>query len=212
VSVNGISHNQLDPVPKSRRENIPVIYNGCDIDAFELANGPAEYLVFLGRMVDYKGPLEAIKIARESGRPIVLAGEPLTREDEIYFKQNIRPHIDDKNVIYVGPVNDQQKSELFRKAIALVFPIHWEEPFGYVMIEAMACGIPVLACNRGSVAEVVDFGVTGYYTSTWEELPAFVNKATNLDRTVIHEEARQRFSYQRMVEDYLDIYQSLVQG
>lgn len=211
VAVNGISVQQLAPVPESRRRNIPVIYNGCDVDTYRLANGTPEHLVFLGRMVDYKGPLEAIHIARAAKRPIVLAGEPLTREDQAYFDLNIKPLIDENNVIYMGPVNDQQKSELFSKAIALVFPIDWEEPFGYVMIEAMACGIPVIALDRGSVAEVVDFGITGYYSSALDELSGFVDDATNLDRQVIRERTRERFSCQRMVEDYLDLYESLLE-
>lgn len=211
VPVNGISHQQLAPVPETRRQTISVVYNGTDIDAYHLSDGPADHLVFLGRMAHKKGPLEAIKIAQASQRPIVLAGEPLTPLDREYFDRDIKPHIDEKKVIYMGPVNDKQKSELFSKAIALIFPIHWEEPFGYVMIEAMACGIPIIASNKGSVAEIVDYGVTGYYADAWEDLPAFVNDSSKLDRKTIRELARERFSYQRMVKDYLNIYKSLVE-
>jgi glycosyltransferase involved in cell wall biosynthesis len=100
---------------------------------------------------------------------------------------------------------------LFSRAIALVFPIHWEEPFGNVMIEAMACGIPVIACERGSVAEVVEPGVTGYYARAWQDLAGFVDDAARLDRQTIRIRTRERFSYQRMVEDYLDLYESLVE-
>ena len=141
--------------------------------------------------------------------PIVLAGQAQQAKEEVYFEKEIRPLIDGETVRYVGPVNHGQKHELLRNAAALVFPIQWPEPFGLVMIEAMACGTPVLARGLGSVAEVVDAGVTGYYAAEIEEMHALLQATLELDRRRVRERAEERFSAARMVEGYVELYRRL---
>ncbi|HYM11090.1 MAG TPA: glycosyltransferase family 4 protein [Bryobacterales bacterium] len=190
--------------------NIRVIYNGCDFEAYEFSPGPVRYLAFLGRMAWEKNPLDAIAIAGQVGLPIVLAGEPKNEYEQDYFAEQIEPMIDGKNVIHIGEVTDAQKNELFRNAGALLFPVLVEEAFGIVMIEAMACGTPVVAYNRGAVSEVVDYGKTGFYADAVEELPALVTRALSLDRQTVRRHARQRFNQQRMADEYIQVYESLV--
>lgn len=144
------------------------------------------------------------------GLPIVLAGEPKNEYEQEYFEEQIEPMIDGRNVIHIGEVTDAQKNELFRNAGALMFPVLVEEAFGNVMIEAMACGVPVVACDRGAVSEVVDSGKTGFYADSVEELPELVTRALSLDRQAVRQHARQRFNQQRMADEYFEVYASLV--
>lgn len=156
-----------------------------------------------------KNPLGAIRIAQSVDMPIVLAGQPQNGKEVQYFQEQIQPLIDGERVKWVGPVNPAQKSELLRHAAALVFPILWDEPFGLVMIEAMACGTPVIAHRRGSVSEVVNDGITGCHTAVIDAMPDLVPRALALDRRTVREHARGRFGYQRMVDDYLALYRQL---
>jgi glycosyltransferase involved in cell wall biosynthesis len=207
VPLNGISRCQARKISDTR--DIPVVYNGCDFSKFEPRYEPGRYLAFLGRMSYDKNPLDAIRIAREAGVPIILAGQAQQKKEEAYFEGEIKPLIDGRNVQYIGPVNHEQKQDLLRNAAALLFPIQWEEPFGLVMIEAMACGTPVLAHALGSVEEVIDPGITGYHASEIFGMPALLEKTLALDRRKVRAQAESRFSYQRMVEGYLDIYRKL---
>lgn len=142
--------------------------------------------------------------------PIVLAGQPLDEEERGYFTKNIEPLIDGDNVVYVGQADHQQKCALLRDAAALLFPIQAEEAFGLVMIEAMACGTPVIAYQRSSVEEVVDFGKTGFYADSMRALSSFVPRALTLDRRAVREHAKERFSHVRMVEEYLQVYEVIL--
>ena len=210
VPVSALSHSQIATVPLPRREKIAVVYNGCDFDAFEALETPGKYLAFLGRMGPLKNPYGAIRIAQEVGIPIVLAGHPQDRTEVEYFNEQIMPLIDGKNVNYIGLVNHAQKNELLKHAAALLFPIQWVEPFGNVMIEAMACGTPVLACNYGSVGEVIDPGKTGFYADSVEALPALIPQILSLDRQLVRQHARQRFSHKNMTDGYLRQYDRLL--
>jgi len=210
AAVTARSRRQVAAVPAGRREKIKVIPNACDFDAYECSPEPGRYLAFLGRMAWQKSPCDAIAIARQAGMPLVLAGEPWYAEEHEYFEQQVRPLIDGTSVIHIGPVNDVQKAEFLKNASALLFPIQWEEPFGIVMIEAMACGVPVVACNRGAVSEVIDPGVTGFYADDVETLASLVPAALSLDRRAVRDHARQRFSIPRMVDQYLQFYESLL--
>lgn len=212
VPVSALSYSQIATVPRPRQAQISVVYNGCDFDAFEALETPGKYLAFLGRMGPMKNPYGAIRIAQEVGIPIVLAGNPQNRSEVEYFHEQIKPLIDGKNVRYVGPVNHAQKNELLKNAIALLFPIQWEEPFGNVMIEAMACGTPVLACNHGSVREVIDPGKTGFYADSVEALPALMPRILSLDRQRVRQHAKQRFSHTHMTDGYLQLYDRLLRG
>jgi glycosyltransferase involved in cell wall biosynthesis len=206
------SRRQLAELPAWRLNNIQIIYNGCDFHIFTLSEREGAYLAFLGRMAPDKNPLDAIRIARLAGMPIVLAGEPWDEDDHAYFDQDIRPLIDDREVTWIGPVDDIQKNEFLNKAAAMLFPICWEEPFGNVMIEAMACGVPVLAYNRGSVSEVVDAGITGFFAGTGEELAALVPQALALSRREVRAHAQTRFSRSLMAASYVKAYEAEVYG
>ena len=212
AAFTALTREQLSTVPEERRRSISVVPYGFDFDACAWAHEPGEHLVFLGRMAPHKGPDEAIRIARAACRPIRLAGAPVTAEDHHWFHREIEPQIDGKQVIWLGAVDEPAKDDLFRRALALVFPIKWEEPFGLVMLEALARGVPVLACRRGSVPEVIDLGQTGWYTDAPEELATFVDQAARVDRRAVREHARRRFSHHRMVEGYLEVYESLLQS
>ena len=206
VPVAAISKFQV----RSIEREIPVIYNGCDFDAYQPGLEAGKYLAFLGRMSHDKNPLDAIRVAKQLGMPIVLAGKAQSAKEERYFQEQIVPLIDNESVRFIGLVNHEQKNELLKNAAALLFPVQWDEPFGLVMIESMACGTPVVAHNLGSVPEVIDAGVTGYYSDSMEALGDLVLEALKLNRARVREHARSRFSYQRMAADYLRLYQSLV--
>ena len=209
VALAGISRYQAGQLTEGTKREIPVVHNGCDFGAFEPRFEAGGYLAFLGRMSHDKNPLDAIRIAREAGMPIVLAGQAQQAKEEAYFEKEIRPLIDGESVRYIGPVNHAQKNELLRNAAALVFPIQWPEPFGLVMIEAMACGTPVIAFNRGSVPEVIDHGLTGFVVEDEAEAVAAVPRLASLSRTAIRQCFERRFSSRRMAEDYLSLYQRL---
>lgn len=209
VALSGISRFQAAQLSEGTGRRIPVVYNGCDFGAFEPRLEAGRYLAFLGRMGPDKNPLDAIRIARGAGMPIILAGQAQEAKEESYFEREIRPLIDGESVRYIGPVNHEQKNELLRNAAALVFPVQWPEPFGLVMIEAMACGTPVLARSLGSVPEVVDTGVTGYHAKEIEQMDGLLPATLALDRRRVREHAEGRFSFVRMVEGYVGLYRSL---
>ena len=211
VPVAGISRRQMHGPGLRLGRNFPVVANACDFDAFDPSYERGEYLAFLGRMGPGKNPLDAIRIAHAAGMPLVLAGQPQNGPEEIYFAEQIKPLIDGEVVRWIGPVNHAQKNELLRHAAALLFPIQWDEPFGLVMIEAMACGTPVLAHRRGSVEEVVDDGITGFHAGVMDALVELVPRVLQLDRRTVREHARARFGHHRMVDEYLALYASLLQ-
>ena len=210
AAVTAVSWQQVAGVPDQRRRGIRVINNGCDFDSYEFCPSPGEYLAFLGRMGAGKSPLDAIRIADEAGMPIVLAGQPLDEAERIYFREKIEPLIDGDKVVYIGQADHPQKCALLRGAAALLFPIQAEEAFGLVMIEAMACGTPVIAFQRGPVEEVVDFGKTGFYADSVRALSSFVPLALALDRRIVQEHAKERFGHVRMVDEYLQAYELLL--
>ncbi len=209
AAVAARSRCQILPIPEPRRRKIRVVHNGHNFDFYRLSERRGQYLAFLGRMSWEKSPVDAIQVARRLGMPIVLAGEPVFADEYEYFEEAVRPLIDGASVSYIGAVDDARKNEFLGNAAALLFPIRQEEPFGNVMVEAMACGTPVVATSLGPVPEVVDRGKTGYYSSSVDELPGLVLQAMALDRREVREHARRRFSHRRMVDDYLELYRSL---
>jgi glycosyltransferase involved in cell wall biosynthesis len=210
VTIAAISHSQVATVPDIKTRPVPVIYHGCDTDTYTPGGTPSGYLAFLGRMGPQKNPADAIRTAKELGLPIRLAGTPQSKSEKHYFDEIIKPQIDGANVVYLGSVTQQEKIDLLRQAAAVLFPIQWDEHFGLVMIEAMACGTPVVAIKRGSVPEVIDPGITGYYCDHADELPNLVKQALGLDRHTIRRHAVERFSIPRMVNDYLDLYRKII--
>ena len=212
VTLAGISHYQAAALEEGTGRRIPVVHNGCDFGAFSPREEAGRYLAFLGRMSYDKNPLDAIRIAKAAGMPIILAGRAQEAKEEAYFEKEIKPLIDGGQVRYIGPVNHEQKQELLRNAAALLFPIQWAEPFGLVMIEAMACGTPVLAHGLGSVAEVVDAGITGYHAPDIAGMGELLPATLALDRRRVRAHAEGRFSHRKMVEAYVQLYRELAGG
>ena len=209
VPVAAISHFQIKGFETPGRTHIPVVYNGCDFDAFNPSFDPGGYLVFLGRISHDKNPLDAIRIAKKSGMPIILAGQAQGKKEGAYFDTFIKPLINGEDVKYVGLVNHAQKNKLLRGASALLAPVQWNEPFGIVMIEAMACGTPVIAFNNGSVPEVLEDGVTGFIVENEQQAIEAVAKIHTLDRDRIRAEFDRRFTAHHMAQNYLDLYARL---
>jgi glycosyltransferase involved in cell wall biosynthesis len=210
--IASISDSQASVAPAERRRTMRTIYHGCDFSDYSFGQSHGGYLAFIGRMGPQKNPAGAIRIAREIGMPIRLAGQPQDRREEAYFEHEVRPLLDGRFAEYLGPVSQPDKVRLLRDAAALLFPIRWEEHFGLVMIEAMACGTPVVANRRGSVPEVIDAGITGFFSHDEADLAALTRQALGLDRRRVFEHARQRFSHTRMAEDYLCLYLTMLRG
>ena len=163
------------------------------------------YLAFLGRMSPEKRPDRAIAIASALGIPLKIAAK-VDKADERYFRETIRPLLDGPNVEFVGEVDERSKSKFLGEARALLFPIDWPEPFGLVMIEAMACGTPVLAFRHGSVPEVIDDGITGRIVGTTTEAIAAMPEVLSLDRRRVRRRFEERFTAARMARDYVELY------
>jgi glycosyltransferase involved in cell wall biosynthesis len=194
---------QLETMPRRR-----TIHHGLDLSRYELREHKQDYLSFIGRIAPVKGPHLAIAAAQKAGIPLKIAGEvqPIFRD---YFEQQIKPHLDGKFIEYVGEADLKAKNELLGNSRAMLFPIQWDEPFGLVMIEAMACGTPVLALPGGSVPEIVCDGVSGWLCHSLEEL---ADRARNLDMqpAAVRRYTEQFFSLGRMISDYVDLYMKML--
>jgi glycosyltransferase involved in cell wall biosynthesis len=185
------------------------VYNGVALSTYRFEGAVADDapLVFLGKLEPMKGVHDAIAIAQACGRRLVIAGERARAgPDALYFEREVAPHLDGGPVTFVGALDDAGKSELLGKAWALLFPTYWEETFGLVMIEAMACGTPVVAYARGAVPEVIRDGVNGYLCRSVEEAAAAVKRADLIDRAGVREDCQARFSDTRMVSEYERLY------
>ncbi len=182
---------------------VHVINHGIDFDAFGLGDGGGE-LLYLGRLIADKGPVQAIEIARAAGRPIVLAGS--AEDDDDDYDDAIAPMVDGVMVRYLGAVDAAERTQLLARAGALVYPLQYPEPFGLVLAEAMACGTPVLAHPVGAVPEIVTEGENGFTSLTVEGLAALVPAALALDRARIRAGARERFDLERMVTRYETLF------
>jgi len=183
------------------------VYHGIDLDLFSFVAEPGDYLLYFGRIHPDKGTYEAIQIARQFGMKLIMAG---IIQDESYFQAQVAPYIDNINVIYVGSVGPKRRNELLQKAYALLHPIYFNEPFGLSVVEAMACGTPVIAFNRGSMSEVIKDGVTGYLVSGVDEAVDGLKMIANIDRSACRRWVQERFSKERMVADYLEVYNSIL--
>jgi glycosyltransferase involved in cell wall biosynthesis len=186
------------------------IYHGIDLTSFDpcFANSDSEYLAFLGRLSPEKGPQHAIHVAKTLGKKLILAGK-IDRVDRMFYERELADQIDGTQVSYIGELAHQAKVEFLRNAAACLFPVSWPEPFGLVMIEAMACGTPVFALRDGSVPEVIDHGVSGYVADSVEELTEAVRNYRDFDRRLVRKIAETRFSLQRMIRDHECVYQRL---
>jgi glycosyltransferase involved in cell wall biosynthesis len=201
-----ISYSQRQPIPDANWiANVP---HGVPLDQYAFVAQSQGYLAFLGRISPEKRVDQAIEIAQRAGLPLKIAAKVDPRDAE-YFMREIESLLSSPGVEFIGEISDTEKSGFLGNAAALLFPIDWPEPFGLVMIEAMACGTPVIAYRRGSVPEVIDQGVTGFIVEGIEQAAAAVGAALRLDRRNCRETAERRFSATRMAQDYCDIYRLL---
>jgi glycosyltransferase involved in cell wall biosynthesis len=202
-----ISNNQR--LPLATANWCGTVYHGLPIDLFSPSYALGSYLAFLGRLTAEKGPEGAIRIAHATGMPLRIAAK-IPRNEIGYFKQNLEPQIDGKHIQLVGELNDKSKAPFLAGAAALLFPIEWPEPFGLVMIEAMACGTPVIAFRYGSVPEVVEEDITGFVVEGEEEAVDAVGRLSQIDRCRVRARFEERFTADRMAKEYLDQYDSLM--
>jgi glycosyltransferase involved in cell wall biosynthesis len=208
VPLISISDSQREPVPDARW--VQTIYHGLPERLLKPQTIKPSYLAFLGRISPEKGIDSAIRIAERAGLPLKIAAK-VDKVDRDYFDREIQPLLHSPHVEFVGEINDKSKSSFLAGAVGLLSPIAWPEPFGLVMIEAMACGTPVIAFNKGSVPEVIDPGVTGFVVENEDEAIAAVARLPQLPRDKIRQRFEQRFTARRMAQDYLSVYRSLME-
>jgi glycosyltransferase involved in cell wall biosynthesis len=210
VPVISISNAQRRPVPQANW--VKTIHHGLPENLLMPQSTKPSYLAVLGRIAPEKGVDRAIKIATRCGIPLRIAAK-VDRADQDYYDELIRPLIEKNPLVdFIGEISDHEKSDFLSGAIGLLVPIDWPEPFGLVMIEAMACGTPVIAYNRGSVAEIIDDGLTGFVVEDEISAVAAVDRVSQLDRAKIRKVFEKRFTARRMALDYLAAYRSLTEA
>lgn len=187
------------------------IYHGIDLKNFRYHERPGDYLAFLGRITVEKRPELAIEIAKKSGVPLKIAAKIEGPASQAYYDTYVKPHVDGKFIQYVGEISESEKCDFLGQALAMVFPIDWPEPFGLVMIESLACGTPVLARPLGAAAEILGEGITGYSSLDVQTLARKVGEIGKISRPACRRWVEEKFSLQRMTEDYIHVYQHLIQ-
>jgi glycosyltransferase involved in cell wall biosynthesis len=218
MALVSISDSQRRPL--LRANWAATVYNGTNVDAYPMGNGDGDYLVFLGRISPEKGLADAIDIAVRAGMRLKIAARmplqnvdnPWVQQDWQYYRDEIEPRLGNPLVEVVGEVDDEEKGELLRDARALLFPINWPEPFGLAMVEALACGTPVIARSLGSVPEVISHGRTGFVCSTIDEMVDACRRVESISRAECRADAEERFSQRAMALGYLDVYRALCAG
>ncbi|HXG83408.1 MAG TPA: glycosyltransferase family 4 protein [Pyrinomonadaceae bacterium] len=186
---------------------VGTVYHGIETDAFTFRAAPDDYLLFFGRFTPEKGVLEAIEVAKRLGIKLLMAAP-----DDPYYHESIEAHVDGKFIQYVGEVDHAGRNRLLGGALALVYPVQAAEPFGLVLVEAMACGTPVLALDKGAVSEIIVNGVNGFRVQTLHEMTEIFPQVLKLDRAAIRAFAVERFDARRMVDDYIKIYERICQN
>lgn len=206
-----VSISNAQREPRLNLNCVATVYNGIDLSTYEFYPEPQDppYLAFVGRISPEKGPHLAIEIAKRSGWHLKIAGK-VDVVDVEYFEKEIKPHIDGKQIEYLGEANHVQKNALMGGAVATLFPITWREPFGLVMVESMATGTPVIAMELGSTSEVIVHGKTGFLSHSVEECVAAIDKAAQLNRYVCREHVLNNFSVQKMTDGYEAVYQKIL--
>jgi glycosyltransferase involved in cell wall biosynthesis len=225
TTIHGFSSDQIVPVFEKYNESgyyvaisdadrherldyVATILHGIDLAQFELDEKPGDYLLFFGRIHPDKGTVEAIDVAERTGLPLVIAG---IVQDRGYFEQLVEPRLDGERVSYVGPVGPDRRSAVLGGARALLHLVNFDEPFGFSVVEAMACGTPVIATRRGSMAEIVRHGENGFLVDTQDDAVAAVDASNSLDRAAVRSSMEERFDAERMVDEYLAVYRRVVE-
>jgi glycosyltransferase involved in cell wall biosynthesis len=207
MPVVSISNAQREPLPWLNWQ--ATVHHGVPKELYPLREAPGQYLAFLGRISIEKRVDHAVEIARRTGMRLKIAAK-IDPADRAYYESCVKPLIDNSVVEFIGEVGDREKQQFLGDAYALVFPIDWPEPFGLVMIEALACGTPILAYRRGSVPEILEDGVTGFVVENLEQAVEAVGKIGSLSRKTCRRVFEERFTVERMARDYLAIYRRLV--
>ncbi|HEV2561044.1 MAG TPA: glycosyltransferase family 4 protein [Rhizomicrobium sp.] len=208
MALTSISNDQRKPMPPVNWQ--ATVQHGLPANLHRANMEPGKYLAFLGRISPEKGPEDAIAIAIQAGLPLKIAAK-VDNADRVYFEARVKPLLAHPLIEYIGEIDEAHKSEFLGNAMALLFPIHWPEPFGLVMIEAMACGTPTIAYRRGSVPEVLEDGLTGFIVSDVAEAAAAIARIPELDRGKIRARFESRFTSQVMVQNYLNIYERMIE-
>jgi len=185
-----------------------LIYHGINLDQFTFRSDHGKYLLFFGRIHHEKGTWECIEAARRAGMKLIIAG---IVQDDAYFDANVKPYLDNDRVLYVGSVGPEKRDELLGGEYALLHPINFDEPVGLSVVEAMACGTPVVGFDRGSMPEIVAHGETGFLVSNISEMVGVLPGVSNLDRRKCRRWVEARFSLDRMIEDYLRVYELVLE-
>lgn len=183
------------------------IYHGIQKEQFEFTQKPKDYLLFFGRIHPDKGTYDAIQIAKASNKKLIIAG---IIQDANYYNEKIKPLIDDEQIVFVGHANSIKRRQLLGNAIALLHPIYFNEPFGLSVVESMFCGTPVIAYNRGSMPEIIQNAVSGFMVNNMHEAIEAVKKISSLDRKLCYDYATEKFSYDKMISAYIDVYEKIL--
>lgn len=223
TTIHGFSSEKIIPVYKkynsrghyvsisnsdrsSELEYLATVYNGLDVKDFSFNNEPEDYLIYFGRIHHHKGTAESIEIAKRTGKKLLIAG---IIQDEGYYKEKVEPHLNDQ-IQYVGHAGPDKRKELLGKASALLHPINFDEPFGMSVAEAMLCGTPVIAFNRGSMPELIKHQETGYLVNNIDEAVEAVAQLPKINRNECYQWASSQFSCDKMVSDYYKLYQQIL--
>lgn len=224
TTIHGFSSPRIIPMYKEYNKNthyvsisnsdrspeldyIGTVYNGINIDDFTFNETPEDYLLYFGRIHHDKGTAEAIQIALKSKRKLIISG---IIQDENYFKEKILPFIDGENIVFVGPSGPEKRDELLGKAAVLLHPINFNEPFGLSVAEAMLCGTPVIAFNKGSMPELIEHGKSGFLVNNIAEAVDALKEIPQLDRAFCRSWSATKFSCEKMSADYLKIYRKIL--
>lgn len=191
----------------SELDYIATVYNGINVNEFSFVTEPEDYLLFFGRIHPHKGVYESIQIAKKSKRKLIISG---LIQDEEYFEDKVKPYINDEDIVYVGNSGPDVRNKLLGNAIALLHPISFDEPFGLSVVEAMLCGTPVIAFNRGSMPELILDKKTGFLVTNVEEAAETIKSIHTIDRKYCRTWAISKFSKQMMVEAYLSVYKKIL--
>jgi len=186
---------------------IGTVHHGIDLTQFTFQEQIGDYLLFLGRIHDDKGAKEAIEISLKYGMRLIMAG---IIQDEMYYEHEIKPHLRDNNIEYIGSVSPKQRDELLRNAYAFLHPINFNEPFGLSVVEAMACGTPVIAFNKGSMPEVINDKNTGFLVKSIEQAVKALDNIKDINRLNCRKWVEEKFSVDRMVDDYINVYERII--
>jgi len=208
---NTISRAQIRALPELHgpARFVGHVYNAIDVDSFPFEARPGEDLLFLSRIAPEKGPHLAIEAARKAGRRLIMAGK-VDRYDQRFYEEVLRDMIDGDQIVFLGEADAAQKRELYRKAYCLLMPLTWEEPFGLVMPEAMACGTPVIALRRGSAPELIVHGETGFVVDTVDEMVRAINGVGSIKRDACRAHVARHFAPEIMADRYLRVYEDVI--